>query len=229
MQTRRPMKPGHPPGYRIPPRSVRLRRANRPRTPLTAPANAATRHPGGGKGLAEQQSWTYRYSIVVQRERWEPNEMSRSAKSTVQRISNHRGRRRDVARQTDLPAKALGVQLFVSRSLPMTVCNAEKVARQAIALIGQPRTNGRLGGFLPIALQSRPVQSARDSLYRVGLAFRRALLVALIGQLLFAHGCHGDEDHELFSTVAEFSAESPTPSPSGRAAPLRATAPDESR
>jgi hypothetical protein len=26
--------------------------------------------------------------------------------------------------------------------------------------------------------------------------------VLLAAHLLFAHGCHGDEDHELFSTLA---------------------------
>jgi hypothetical protein len=67
---------------------------------------------------------------------------------TSQRISNHCGRRREVARQTDFPAKALGEQLFVARHLAMTVYNAEKVARHAIALISQPPTSGRLGGFL---------------------------------------------------------------------------------
>ena len=69
-------------------------------------------------------------------------------------ISNHRGRRREVARQTDLLAKALGGQLFVSRPLAMISCNAEKVAHQAIALVGRPRTSGRLGGFNCVAKPS---------------------------------------------------------------------------
>jgi hypothetical protein len=28
------------------------------------------------------------------------------------------------------------------------------------------------------------------------------LAIALLGSMLFAHGCHGDEDHELFAKVA---------------------------
>jgi hypothetical protein len=32
------------------------------------------------------------------------------------------------------------------------------------------------------------------------------LAVALLGSLLFAHGCHGDEDHELFAHIAVWAA-----------------------
>jgi len=41
------------------------------------------------------------------------------------------------------------------------------------------------------------------SLLRLTVAFRWAVLVALLSQLLFAHGCHGDEDHELFGVIRE--------------------------
>jgi hypothetical protein len=41
---------------------------------------------------------------------------------------------------------------------------------------------------------------------------RWALLAALTAHLLFAHGCHGDEDHELFGAV------SGAPAPRGESA-----------
>jgi hypothetical protein len=76
----------------------------------------------------------------------------------LQRISNHHGRRREVARQTDLPAKRLGGQLFVARHLSEMACNLQEVARQATALISEPRTSWRMGGFLQL-LQSRAAAS----------------------------------------------------------------------
>jgi hypothetical protein len=33
-----------------------------------------------------------------------------------------------------------------------------------------------------------------------------ALTLGLLGTLLFAHGCHGDEDHELFTRISELCA-----------------------
>jgi hypothetical protein len=33
---------------------------------------------------------------------------------------------------------------------------------------------------------------------------RGAALLALCAYLLFAHGCHGDEDHELLSSITYF-------------------------
>jgi hypothetical protein len=43
--------------------------------------------------------------------------------------------------------------------------------------------------------------AAMPALRFVGALFRWLLLAALLGQLVFAHGCHGDEDHELFGVV----------------------------
>ena len=41
-------------------------------------------------------------------------------------------------------------------------------------------------------------------------AFRWGVLIALAAQLLFAHGCHGDEDHELLdAAVAWFTTREP--------------------
>ncbi len=35
----------------------------------------------------------------------------------------------------------------------------------------------------------------------VSAVCRWLILAALTGQLVFAHGCHGDEDHELFGAI----------------------------
>jgi hypothetical protein len=44
----------------------------------------------------------------------------------------------------------------------------------------------------PIAVRRREVILA---------VLRGLLLAALLGNFLFAHGCHGDEDHELFQSL----------------------------
>jgi hypothetical protein len=42
----------------------------------------------------------------------------------------------------------------------------------------------------------------RDATQRAGPAWVRGVaLVLLVGYLLFAHGCHGDEDNELRDTL----------------------------
>lgn len=33
--------------------------------------------------------------------------------------------------------------------------------------------------------------------------FKWGFAVALCASLLFAHGCHGDEDHELFAAIVQ--------------------------
>jgi hypothetical protein len=43
--------------------------------------------------------------------------------------------------------------------------------------------------------------STATALQWVGAACRWLILAALAAQLVFAHGCHGDEDHELFGIV----------------------------
>jgi predicted lipid-binding transport protein (Tim44 family) len=51
-----------------------------------------------------------------------------------------------------------------------------------------------------------PVSASPAQQARQGSSFARwagpLLLVILAGYLLFAHGCHGDEDNELFTSFA---------------------------
>jgi hypothetical protein len=56
-------------------------------------------------------------------------------------------------------------------------------------------------------LEHRPIHTARDRDYAAG-AKRKAMswiwitaFLLLCGFLLFAHGCHGDEDTELFTSA----------------------------
>jgi hypothetical protein len=62
------------------------------------------------------------------------------------------------------------------------------------------------------ALQDRParvVGEAREVIalapaprrLPVGLLIRYALVMAIAGYLVFCHGCHGDEDNELFALL----------------------------
>jgi hypothetical protein len=41
------------------------------------------------------------------------------------------------------------------------------------------------------------------------IVFRLVLVVLLVARLLFAHGCHGDEDHELFGAIQRALAKAP--------------------
>jgi hypothetical protein len=68
---------------------------------------------------------------------------------------------------------------------------------------------GRVGA--PITKQNRysvwsPVNASPAQQTRRRSSFARwagpLLLVILAGYLLFAHGCHGDEDNELFTSLA---------------------------
>ena len=61
-------------------------------------------------------------------------------------------------------------------------------------------------------------------LRRVTDVCRCAILLALAAQLLFAHGCHGDEDHELFGLIQHLTAESASAAPWGTTQGFRAPA-----
>jgi hypothetical protein len=56
-------------------------------------------------------------------------------------------------------------------------------------------------GPSPKRKQGRPEPPAqRDPLISIlALLWKGLLIVVLFASILFAHGCHGDEDHELFS------------------------------
>ena len=45
--------------------------------------------------------------------------------------------------------------------------------------------------------KKRPDQSRAAPVFRITLA-KWLLAIGVLGSLLFAHGCHGSEDHELF-------------------------------
>jgi len=50
-----------------------------------------------------------------------------------------------------------------------------------------------------------PARSASEGQSKPSLARRAggAVLIILAGYLLFAHGCHGDEDNELFTSFRQ--------------------------
>jgi hypothetical protein len=50
----------------------------------------------------------------------------------------------------------------------------------------------------PMKLQRRTTAPA---LHWVSAVCRWLIIATIAGQLVFAHGCHGDEDHELFGAV----------------------------
>jgi hypothetical protein len=53
------------------------------------------------------------------------------------------------------------------------------------------------------AKDNRPREGIRTA---AGICIKLAkwtLAFGLLGSLLFAHGCHGDDDHELFTRIVE--------------------------
>jgi hypothetical protein len=48
--------------------------------------------------------------------------------------------------------------------------------------------------------RQRGVPVSQEACGRVGVLWRFGLALLLAGYLLFAHGCHGHEDNELFSS-----------------------------
>jgi hypothetical protein len=60
-----------------------------------------------------------------------------------------------------------------------------------------------------VIVNSKPGQGYDDSLLRdrrrpIRVLLVKSLLIAwLLASILFAHGCHGNEDHELFAATAE--------------------------
>jgi hypothetical protein len=75
---------------------------------------------------------------------------------------------------------------------------------------------GQATGWKPLLRRSgfqpdppSPEASARERHFSLARLAGAAALVILAGYLLFAHGCHGDEDNELFSIVRWVAQRSP--------------------
>ncbi len=66
---------------------------------------------------------------------------------------------------------------------------------------GAPRSHAPRGNALPATLRVAASLTQRPRVCRVSRACRWLALAALAAALLYAHGCHGDEDHELFGLV----------------------------
>jgi len=73
----------------------------------------------------------------------------------LRRISNHHRRRREVARQTDFPAKCLGGELFCRKTfIGNGLQLSEKFPATKLRPSANPQTSRRMGGFFATALQS---------------------------------------------------------------------------
>lgn len=54
-------------------------------------------------------------------------------------------------------------------------------------------------------LSSAPAEKQRERRRRFDAYLRVAVLILASAFLIFAHGCHGDEDNELFALVRQVS------------------------
>jgi hypothetical protein len=68
----------------------------------------------------------------------------------------------------------------------------------------EPKASPVMINTPPTRVRPKRTQTPCQSCRFPGLLVKALLLAWLLASMLFAHGCHGNEDHELFDTAADW-------------------------